>query len=348
MRIHTGQKPFICGVCSKAFRTSSYLNAHKRTHRNKDNLPLVGDECGHQVNALSSPVITDIGDGDNTLSSAVTTDIGDGDNTLSSAVITDTGDGDNTDNILPIRLPDEMHGAALTISSAAETVRLQRTDDDAKTVNVEGETFHLFNMATQPRLCEKMCKDNFLCNPLSSHSYGAFGETFDTAGETVGVQRTDDDTKTLNTMEQMFGKSQLTHTGTKVYNCPFCNKEFDRPSKFKIHQLIHIKVKPHKCDICHKGFSEAGNLKVHMRTHSGQKPFVCNVCLKAFSTSSILNKHRRMHKTTEDVVPSVSGECGQMNAVSSAVTCDVHDGENTHNMTDTSLILSQLYNAGRW
>jgi len=167
-----------------------------------------------------------------------------------------------------------------------------------------------------------------LCSPPSSHSL--VGETFSDAGETVRVQQTDDNTETQNTQDPMSSRSKRTQTGKKRHSCQVCHKEFPKLSVLEMHKRIHNNIKPYKCDTCHKSFTLLGNLRVHQRIHSGERPYICGVCTKAFRTSGNLAEHRRtQHRNVDDVL-SVSDEYRQQtNALSSAVICDVHDGENT-------------------
>ena len=80
--------------------------------------------------------------------------------------------------------------------------------------------------------------------------------------------------------------------GGKKKVCPYCQKEFDRPSNLKSHIRGHTKEKPFRCPHCSKTCTQKSNLNAHIKTvHLGARPHQCQYCNKAFGYSSHLKSH---------------------------------------------------------
>ncbi|XP_035866033.1 zinc finger protein 236 isoform X1 [Phyllostomus discolor] len=83
--------------------------------------------------------------------------------------------------------------------------------------------------------------------------------------------------------------------GVRWHVCPYCTKEFRKPSDLVRHIRIHTHEKPFKCPQCFRAFAVKSTLTAHIKTHTGIKAFQCQYCLKSFSTSGSLKVHIRLH-----------------------------------------------------
>ena len=86
-----------------------------------------------------------------------------------------------------------------------------------------------------------------------------------------------------------------TRTGARVFNCPYCGREFTCNRDLEVHMRTHTGEKPYKCNVCDRRFSQNSNMKKHLRTHTGEKPYKCKECGRGFSQKGHLNVHLRTH-----------------------------------------------------
>ncbi|XP_023247891.1 zinc finger protein 37 homolog, partial [Copidosoma floridanum] len=86
-----------------------------------------------------------------------------------------------------------------------------------------------------------------------------------------------------------------THSGERPYRCNVCSQAFRKQRYLTVHMHTHSSEKPYHCNECSMTFKHKANLTTHMRTHTGETPYRCNVCSRAFSQRSDLTTHMRIH-----------------------------------------------------
>ncbi|XP_030743152.1 zinc finger protein 236 [Echinops telfairi] len=103
------------------------------------------------------------------------------------------------------------------------------------------------------------------------------------------------DKKALKKKSPFLPGSIREENGVRWHVCPYCNKEFKKPSDLVRHVRIHTHEKPFKCPQCFRAFAVKSTLTAHIKTHTGIKAFQCQHCMKGFSTSGSLKVHIRLH-----------------------------------------------------
>jgi hypothetical protein len=77
-------------------------------------------------------------------------------------------------------------------------------------------------------------------------------------------------------------------------------------SKFGMqrHLVTHSETKKYQCPICERKFALQNYLKDHLNIHTGQNPYQCKVpgCGASFKQASSFSNHKKKHKMLQSQV----------------------------------------------
>ncbi|ODM96801.1 putative zinc finger protein [Orchesella cincta] len=105
--------------------------------------------------------------------------------------------------------------------------------------------------------------------------------------------------------------------------CLHCLKEFKSRDQLRVHVRIHTGVKPYECEICQRTFTDLGNKLKHVRNHDktrleGEPKLMCDICGKKFHLPGTLYHHRRRvhfgvpYPRAKSDVPTPCPICGKV------------------------------------
>ena len=120
------------------------------------------------------------------------------------------------------------------------------------------------------------------------------------------------------------------HSEERPYLCTECPWQFREQSMLRRHMLTHSSETFFQCPHCDKQFKHKLNLTSHLVTHSDDKPHQCPQCGKAFKRKMGLKKHILTHSGKK---PYKCNLCDQRFTQKSRIrihTMRIHTGEKPH------------------
>ncbi|XP_054163734.1 zinc finger protein 236-like [Oppia nitens] len=98
--------------------------------------------------------------------------------------------------------------------------------------------------------------------------------------------------------------------GVRPFPCQLCGVSFKSGSHLRQHNLRHTGEKPFVCHYCQKGFATRGVLNTHIHSHSLVKNFSCDLCLAKFVTKNSLKRHTNtVHSSNGLLCPHCPTKC---------------------------------------
>ncbi|XP_074676335.1 uncharacterized protein LOC141921470 [Strix aluco] len=259
LKIHTGERLFVCKECNKTFKTSNHLQKHSLIHVQN------GYEYGHCLYADSCLENLDLHH-EMQVGMCPERDFG------------SSGSSDSVSSLLVLEVCGVQPGVQ---RDTQDDLLVQSQPQFYQCVECEYTTHVLSNLelhvrthtGEKPYSCS-VCQKKFR---TSSHLKRHRVTHFNT--DRLKCRNCDYSTnKWLSLKQHLASRSCVGGSST---GCRYEQKQ--------------LPVKTYTCEECGYCTAHNGNLKPHLRIHTGEKPFKCGQCSVAFRTSSHLKRHLATH-----------------------------------------------------
>ncbi|XP_063796190.1 zinc finger and BTB domain-containing protein 41 [Pseudophryne corroboree] len=270
IRVHTGEKPFECDICSLRYSTKSNLTVHRKRHDSETEMPRKEHKCPFCSRLHASRI------------------------TLVKHV--KRFHAENAQEFIKIkRLRNEGWKCEICNKYFTRQPHLK-----------EHMILHSQDKPFKCTYCDEQFKSRFKrLKHQEKYHLGPFpcdicGRQFNDSGNlrrhieyTHGGKR-----KWTcficgkSVRERTTLKEHLRiHSGEKPHLCSICGQNFRHGSSYRLHLRVHHDDKRYECDECGKAFIRHDHLTKHKKIHSGEKAHQCEECGKCFGRRDHLTVH---------------------------------------------------------
>ncbi|BFZ19708.1 hypothetical protein BsWGS_22746 [Bradybaena similaris] len=320
-RIHTGERPFECGICQRTFNQKGALHMHMTKHTGArphvcNFCPMTFAQKGNlrshiqRVHTLNKDEHGQIYECEEC--SCMFRRLGSLNAHISRAHADPGECGQTTVQDIKVSLPHSLHHLTEISDSSVmqDVLGLDHVGggNDLTASLVDGQVIHGSLDQGTSDILQQALENSGLPSTVGDDQEGYSKEVGTTSSASVRSSSSSTHTTArshlsrLGTMAVHDSATGLLKrhyirkvNGIRWHQCTYCTKEFKKPSDLVRHIRIHTHEKPYKCTQCFRAFAVKSTLTAHIKTHSGLKEYRCEVCGKMFSTQGSLKVHLRLH-----------------------------------------------------